>query len=249
MSKYDIVEALGKDKVVEKIAKHFNTPNRDDLCQYIYLYMLETMDEEKLIQLYLDGHIKQFISGMIYKQIFSKHTYHYRENVRKLGDSISKETRDGEMYEETLIFEDKPYEDREKEIDDFLETLNDKEKEMLWLLILPTWERTDDINRICNEYNMTKCQYNRLVPMLKLKMAVRFGNARPLYKEPRKGSKHNTRKVEMIDIKTGKTVKIFDNLAAARNELLPKGFTRDALYNCLCGNQKAHRGYTFRYLK
>ena len=132
MYKNEIVEALGKDKVVEKIAAHYNTPYREDLCQYIYLYMLETMDEERLNDLYQTGRIKQFIAGMIYKQIFSTKSNHYKENVRKI-ESINKENKDGKPYEETLVYDDTDYNSVTKEVDDFLNTLNDMEKQMVRL--------------------------------------------------------------------------------------------------------------------
>lgn len=47
LSKYDVVEALAKDRVVEKIAKRFRTEYKEDLIQYIYLYLLTQVDEDR----------------------------------------------------------------------------------------------------------------------------------------------------------------------------------------------------------
>ena len=76
-------------------------------------------------------------------------------------------------------------------------------------------------------------------------MGAALGFERPIVK---KEGKYNCTKVQMIDKKSGKVVKVYDSVGDVKNELIPKGFTQDGIYNCLCGSQKAHKGYTFRYL-
>ena len=246
LSKYEIVDILGRNKEVEKIARHFNTPNRDDLSQYIYLYMLETMDEEKLNNLYQNNNIRQFISGMIYKQIFSTHTHHYRENVKKFA-SINKESRDGNSYEETIPYDDSIPHELEDEVDEYLDTLSDRDRQILWMFTIPTWNRTEDIERIQREYDIPKWKYLKIVPEVKRNMEVHFGKTKPLSLKPNKGTGYNTRKVEMIDVKTGKTVKIFQNMAECKKELYAQDFIIDSIYSCIYGRQKQTKGYTFRY--
>ena len=83
MSKNEIVNKLAKERVVEKIARHYNTPYRSDLCQYVYYWLLTKADEDMLNELYCNGQINQYISGIICRQIFSSSSHHFKENVKK----------------------------------------------------------------------------------------------------------------------------------------------------------------------
>ena len=174
MSKYDIVEVLARNKTVEKIARHYKTPHRDDLCQYIYYWLLTKTDENMLNELYSNGQIKQYITGIVYRQIFSDHSHHYCQNVKRIGEPIIKQNKDGETYEETLIYDDTQPHQLQDEVDDFLNSLPEMEKEIMWIQLIPKDKRTEDINNICNRYKISKRKYIRIVPQIKEKFAKHF---------------------------------------------------------------------------
>lgn len=243
MDKYDIVEVLARNKTVEKIARHYKTPHRDDLCQYIYYWLLTKTDENMLNELYSNGQIKQFIAGIICRQIFSDHSHHYRQNVKRIGEPIIKQNKDGDTYEETLVYDVSQPHEIEDEVDDYLNSLPEIDKEIMWLQLVAKDERTDDIRDIRNRYNLTQHQYTMLQPKVKENFAKHFNYKK---KNKQKG-KYNSTKVEMIDFKTGEVVRTFDNLGECKLELEPMGFNIHAIYSCLISRQKQHNGYIFRY--
>lgn len=246
MSKYDIVEDLARNKTVEKIARHYKTLYRDDLCQYIYYWLLTKTDENMLNELYSNGQINQYISGIIYRQIFSDHSHHYCQNVKRIGEPIIKQNKDGDAYEKALIYDDTQPHQLQDEVDDYLNSLTEMEKEIMWAQITPKYERTDEINNICNRYRISKRKYIRIVPQIKEKFAKRFGNFNMKNKE--KG-KYNSTKVEMSKYDTGEVIKTFDNLGECKLELVPKGFKITSIYACLGQKQKQYLGYAFRYIR
>ena len=67
MNKYELINELAKNKTVEKIARHYKTPHREDLCQYIYYWLLTKTDEKMLNELYNKGQINQYIAGIVYR--------------------------------------------------------------------------------------------------------------------------------------------------------------------------------------
>lgn len=244
MQKYDIVEALARDKTVEKIARHYNTPYREDLCQYIYYWLLTKTDENMLNELYPDK-INQYISGIIYRQIFSDHSHHYLQNVKRLGEPIIKQNRNGDEYEETLVYDDTPPHQLQDEVDDYIDALSERDKEILWLQLVAKDERTDDIRNICNRYKISGRKYTYLVPQVKENFAKHFN----FKKQNKQKGKYNSTKVEMVDYKTGEVVRTFANVGECKLELEPKGFNVHAIYSCLMQRQKQYNGYVFRYLR
>ena len=244
MSKYDIVEVLGRNKTVEKIVRHYKTPYREDLCQYIYYWLLTKTDENMLNELYSKGQINQYICGIIYRQVFSDHSHHYCQNVKRIGEPIVRVNKDGETYEETLIYDDTPSHQLQDEVDDYLNSLSEMDREILWVQIIPKDKRTDDINNICDRYHITNRKYIRIVPQIKENFVKHFGNYKVKNKE--KG-KYNSTKVEMIKYDTGEVIKTFDNFGECKLELAPKGFKITSIYACLEQKQKQYLGYAFRY--
>ena len=246
MSKYEIVEVLAINKTVEKIAKHYKTPHRDDLCQYIYYWLLTKADENMLNELYSKGQINQYISGIVYRQIFSDHSHHYCQNVKRIGEPIIKQNKDGDTYEETLVYDDTQPHQLENEVDSYLNSISELDKEILWVQIIPKDKRTDDINNICDRYHITKRKYIRVVPQIKENFAKHFTNFKTKNKE--KG-KYNSTKVEMIKYDTGEVVKTFENFGECKLELVPKGYNVKRMYSCLQNKQKQYLGYIFRYIR
>lgn len=246
MTKHEIINELAKNKTVEKIAKHYKTPYRDDLSQYAYMWLIENGDENLLNELYSQKKINQYISGLIYRQIHSKFSYHAQQNVKKIGEPIEKTNANGETYEEIIIYDDIPPHELENEVDNYLNSLPEIEKEIIWAQIIPKYKRTDDINNICNRYKISKRKYIRIVPQIKEKFAKRFGNFNMKNKE--KG-KYNSTKVEMSKYETGEVIKTFDNLGECKIELEPKGFKITSIYACLENKQKQYLGYAFRYIE
>lgn len=246
MSKHEIIDELAKNKTVEKIARRYKTPYRDDLCQYAYMWLIEKGDENLLNELYSQKKINQYISGLIYRQIHSKFSYHAQQNVKRIGEPIIKQNKDGDAYEETLIYDDNQPHQLEDEVDSYLNSLSELDKELLWVQIIPKEKRTDDINNICNRYHITNRKYTRIVPKIKENFAKHFTN----YKiENKEKGKYNSTKVEMSKYDTGKVVKIFENLGECKLELKPKGFKMTSIYACLEQKQKQYLGYAFRYIE
>lgn len=246
MNKYEIIDELARNKTVEKIAKHYKTPYREDLCQYIYYWLLTKTDENMLNELYSKGQINQYISGIVYRQVFSDHSHHYCQNVKRIGEPIIKQNKDGETYEETLIYDDTPPHELENEVDNYLNSLTEMDKELLWVQIIPKEKRTDDINNICDRYHITRRKYIRIVPQIKENFKKHFTAFKVKNKE--KG-KYNSTKVEMSKYDTGEVVKIFENLGECKLELVPKGLKITSIYACLEQKQKQYLGYAFRYIR
>lgn len=243
MTRNEIVNILGKNKTVEKIARHYNTPYRDDLCQYIYYWLLTKADEDMLNELYCNGQINQYISGIICRQIFSSSSHHFKENVKNQTIPITKENRNGDTYEEIMIYDDTPPHQLQDEVDAYIDTLPERDKEIIWLQLLGKSLRTDDIRAIRNRYQISGRKYTYLVPKVKDGFIKHFNYKK---KNKQKG-KYNSTKVEMIDFKTGEVVKVFANVGECKLELEPKGYNINAIYSCLINRQKQHNGYIFRY--
>lgn len=245
MKAKEIVEILAKNKTVEKMLTHFSTINKADLSQNIYLSLL-CKDENMLNELYCNGRINQYICGIVYRQIFSDHSHHYCQNVKRIGEPIVRVNKDGETYEEILIHDDTPPHELENEVDNYLNSLTEIEKEIMWAQIIPKDRRTDEINNICDRYHITKRKYIRIVPQIKENFAKHFTAFKVKSKE--KG-KYNSTKVEMIKYDTGEVIKTFSNFGECKLELAPKGFKITSIYACLEQKQKQYLGYIFRYIR
>lgn len=98
-----IIETLAKDRrveaLVENIAHHSLTADLKDLCQMVYLILLE-YDESKLKDLWDNDQINFFIARIILNQYRSSNSpFHaifrkYQERSLSIGDGISINTLD-----------------------------------------------------------------------------------------------------------------------------------------------------------
>ena len=97
-SKAHIIETLAQEKrveaLVENIAHHSLTADLKDLCQMVYLILLE-YDESKLQDLWENGQINFFLVRIILNQYRSSNSpFHaifrkYQERSLSIGDGIS----------------------------------------------------------------------------------------------------------------------------------------------------------------
>lgn len=103
IDKETIIETLAKDRrveaLVENIAHHSLTADLKDLCQMVYLILLE-YDESKLQDLWENDQINFFIARIILNQYRSSNSpFHaifrkYQERSLSIGDGISINTLD-----------------------------------------------------------------------------------------------------------------------------------------------------------
>ena len=101
--KETIIETLAKDRrveaLVENIAHHSLTADLKDLCQIVYLILLE-YDESKLQDLWENEQINFFIARIILNQYRSSNSpFHaifrkYQERSLSIGDGISIDSLD-----------------------------------------------------------------------------------------------------------------------------------------------------------
>ena len=101
--KETIIETLAKDRrveaLVENIAHHSLTADLKDLCQMVYLILLE-YDESKLQDLWENEQINFFIARIILNQYRSSNSpFHaifrkYQERSLSIGDGISIDSLD-----------------------------------------------------------------------------------------------------------------------------------------------------------
>ena len=103
MNKQTIIETLAKEKrveaLVENIAHHSLTADLKDLCQMVYLILLE-YDESKLQDLWENNQMNFFLARIILNQYRSSNSpFHsiyrkYQERSLSIGDGISIEALD-----------------------------------------------------------------------------------------------------------------------------------------------------------
>ena len=103
MNKQTIIETLAKEKrveaLVENIAHHSLTADLKDLCQMVYLILLE-YDESKLQDLWENDQMNFFLARIILNQYRSSNSpFHsiyrkYQERSISIGDGISIEALD-----------------------------------------------------------------------------------------------------------------------------------------------------------
>lgn len=80
MNKYEIADKLARERVVERlvcnIARTRLSSDLADLCQMVYLIILE-YDEEKIVDLWENGEMNFFLARVILNQFHSvKSPYH-----------------------------------------------------------------------------------------------------------------------------------------------------------------------------
>ena len=103
MNKQTIIETLAKERrveaLVENIAHHSLTADLKDLCQMVYLILLE-YDESKLQDLWENEQMNFFLARIILNQYRSSNSpFHsiyrkYQERSLSIGDGISIEALD-----------------------------------------------------------------------------------------------------------------------------------------------------------
>lgn len=81
MRKTEIVEAIAKDRMVEKLVENIThislNADLEDLCQMVYLILLE-YDEKRIQDLWENNQIKYFITRIIINQYRSVNSpFHY----------------------------------------------------------------------------------------------------------------------------------------------------------------------------
>ena len=103
MNKQTIIETLAKERrveaLVENIAHHSLTADLKDLCQMVYLILLE-YDESKLQDLWENDQMNFFLARIILNQYRSSNSpFHsiyrkYQERSLSIGNGISIEALD-----------------------------------------------------------------------------------------------------------------------------------------------------------
>ena len=98
VDKRKIIDTLAKEKrveaMVENIAHHALTDDLKDLCQMVYLILLE-YDEDKIIDLWENDQMNFFLARIIINQYRSSNSpFHtifrkYQERSISIGDGIS----------------------------------------------------------------------------------------------------------------------------------------------------------------
>ena len=240
MNAKEIVNELAKNKTVEKLLIHFNTINKADLAQNIYMSLL-LKDDAFLTELYTTNRLNYYLIGAIRNEVMSNTSIHSKEN-RKAG-LIKGEVED--IYDSSKKYDmaDEDYESISDEVVKFLNTLTEAEKEIAWLFPMLNYdkEKKEEIDIICHNYAITYNQYKKLLPKIKKKFQEHF-------KKGLVGKKFQPRiKDEVAQQDTaGNIIAIYDNLRDAADKL---GFSIDSIRLCCNGKIKTYKGYIFKFKK
>ena len=240
MNAKEIVNELAKNKTVEKLLIHFNTINKADLAQNIYMSLL-LKDDDFLTDLYATNRLNYYLIGAIRNEVMSDTSIHSKEN-RKAG-LVKGEVED--IYDSSKKYDivDEEYESISDEVVEFLNTLPELEKEIAWLLPMLNFqkEKKEEIDIICHNYGITYNQYKKLLPKIKKKFQEHF-------KKGLVGKKFELRiKDEVLQEDTaGNIIAIYDNLRDAADKL---GFLIDNIRLCCNGKIKTYKGYIFKFKK
>ena len=240
MDAKEIVNELAKNKTVEKLLIHFNTINKADLAQNIYMSLL-LKDDDFLTDLYATNRLNYYLIGAIRNEVMSDTSIHSKEN-RKAG-LVKGEVED--IYDSSKKYDivDEEYESISDEVVEFLNTLPELEKEIAWLLPMLNFqkEKKEEIDIICHNYGITYNQYKKLLPKIKKKFQEHF-------KKGLVGKKFELRiKDEVLQEDTaGNIIAIYDNLRDAADKL---GFIIDNIRLCCNGKIKTYKGYIFKFKK
>lgn len=240
MNKYEIVEALARNKTVEKLLSHFNTINKADLAQNIYMSLL-LKDDDFLTELYTTNRLNYYIVGAIRNEVMSNTSIHSKEN-RKAG-LVKGEVEN--IYDGTKKYDivNEEYESISDEVVRFLNSLPEVEKEIAWLFPMLNYdkEKKEEIDIILSNYGITYNQYKKMLPKIKKKFQEHF-------KKGLVGKKFQPRiKDEVVQEDTaGNIIAIYDNLRDAADKL---GFSIDSIRRCCNSDRKTYKGYIFKFKK
>lgn len=240
MNAKEIVNELAKNRVVEKLLSHFNTVNKADLAQNIYMSLL-LKDDDFLTDLYTTNRLNYYLIGAIRNEVMSNTSIHSKEN-RKAG-LIKGEVED--IYDSSKKYDvvDEDYESIADKVVDFLNTLSEAEKEIAWLFPMLNYdkEKKEEIDIICHNYGITYNQYKKMLPKIKKKFQEHF-------KKGLVGKKFQPRiKDEVLQQDTaGNIIAIYDNLRDAADKL---GFSIDSIRRCCNSDRKTYKGYIFKFKK
>ena len=98
MDRNGIVDALGRQRRVERVAQLYAERRLDDdlkdLCQIVYLHLLQ-MDEDKLRDLWDTGDIDFYLRRVIKTQLFGNRSDYEREVLRFRKRSTSIDDQHG----------------------------------------------------------------------------------------------------------------------------------------------------------
>ena len=75
MNAKEIINELAKNKTVEKLLIHFNTINKADLAQNIYMSLL-LKDDDFLTDLYATNRLNYYLIGAIRNEVMSDTSIH-----------------------------------------------------------------------------------------------------------------------------------------------------------------------------
>ena len=239
MKAKEIVEILAKEKVVENLLKHYFTENKEDLSQNLYMDLLGK-DDDFLTELYTTGRINYYLIGAIRNEIMSTKSLHSREN-RKAGLIKGEITPIYDEKRNYIDIADVEYTNIADEVDEFLNTLTPLEKEIVWLFPMLNYanEKKEEIDIICNNYNISYRQYQKLIPKIKKKFQDHF-KADTIKKEfePRI-------KEEVIQYdKKGNVVAVYDNIKDAADKL---GLNKDSIRRVCRGERKTYKCFIFKF--
>lgn len=173
MTAKEIVDELAKERFLENLASKYDegTPYKEDLVQEMYIYCLEHIPEEKLVNLYENGELKWYLSTAVKWQIISNKSY-YRRSIRSCGIN-------GEVFSiddnKTIDILDDDNDINEK-VQEFLSTLPEMERDCIMLLSISQTKRGKYIKRFLSKYNLEYKDYKKMLPDMRFKFIKFFKN-------------------------------------------------------------------------
>lgn len=235
MTAHEIIEQLAKEKFIEDVVAKYKTEYREDLCQLLYVYLLE-MDEDKIIGLYERGELKYYVTRAIYYQIAAPRSYHAMQNKRPCGligevSSINDNRNPFDIEDEQ--------EDRQQMINEFIDSLPEMERDCIKVIGVRKRDRKKYINEFCDKYELKRSDYKRLVPELKFKLMRQFKN---LYK---KGTNYKRDKRIAQFNNNGKLIKIYPDLQTAAEDV---GVKPESIMRVCRGDRKYCCNFRWKYM-
>lgn len=236
MTAKEIVDELAKERFLENLASKYDegTPYKEDLVQEMYIYLLEKVPEEKLVNLYERGELKWYLSTAVKWQIISNKSY-YRRSIRSCGIN-------GEVFSiddnKTIDILDEENNINEK-VQEFLSSLPEIERDCIMLLAIPQPKRGKHVKKFLEKYNLEYKQYKKMLPEMKYKFMKYFKNdykKTPTYKREKSIAQLS---------KYGKLIKEFSSVQEASDELK---IPLVQIMRVLRGERTTCRKFQFKYL-